>query len=60
MESLDHPIRPGQPDRRNRQADLLGRFEIDHQLKPRRLLDGQIGRFRSFQDLIERPPESSA
>jgi hypothetical protein len=45
---------------RNRDADLLGCFKIDYKLKPRRLLDGQIGGFRSFQDLIERPPESSA
>ena len=38
--------------RRNRQADLLRRLEIDHQLKLRRLLDGQIGRLGSLQDFV--------
>src|SRR5437667_4022371 len=42
MFSLDHPIRPVQNRRRNRQADLLRRFQIDHQLKLCRPLDGEI------------------
>src|SRR5262245_31419417 len=37
---------------RNRQADLLGGFEIDYELKLRRLLHRQIGRFRAFQNLV--------
>jgi len=35
---LDHPIRPRQHIRRNRQADLFGRFEIDDELELFRLL----------------------
>ena len=35
------PVRPRQHIRRNRQADLLGSFQIDHQLELRRLLDGR-------------------
>src|SRR4029077_18257776 len=33
---LDHPIRPRQHIRRNRQTDLLGCFQIDEQLELRR------------------------
>jgi hypothetical protein len=35
---FDHFVRPRQHIWRNRQADLLRRLEIDHQLKLRRLL----------------------
>ena len=35
----DHFIRPHQHVRRNRQADLLGGFQIDDELELRRLLD---------------------
>jgi hypothetical protein len=38
LPSLDQPIRSGEQLRRNRQTDLLGRLEIDHQLELRRLL----------------------
>src|SRR5262249_16693387 len=41
--SLDHLIRPVQHRLRNCEADLLGRLQIDHQLKFLRLLDWQIG-----------------
>ena len=50
--SLDHLVRPRQHVRRNRQADLLGGFEIDDQLKLRRLLDGKIGRLGAFEDFV--------
>ena len=49
--SLDHPIRPRQHLRRNRQADLLGCFEIDHQLELRRLLDRQSAGLAPFRIL---------
>src|SRR5262245_63921941 len=49
---LDHLIRPRQNIGRNRESDLLRGFEIDHKLELRRLLDGQIGRLGSFQDLV--------
>ena len=38
--------------RRNREADLLGGFQVDHQLKLGRLLDRQIRRLDSLQDLL--------
>ena len=42
--SSDHFVRSRQHIRRNRQADLLSRFQIDDELELRRLLHGQIGR----------------
>jgi hypothetical protein len=39
LPSLDQLIRPGEHFRRDRQADLLCRLEINHELKLRRLLD---------------------
>jgi hypothetical protein len=39
LPSFDHLIRPQQHVRRDRQADLLGCLEIDHELELRRLLD---------------------
>src|SRR6266404_1583081 len=50
--SLDHLIRSHQHVRRDRQADLLGGFQVDHQLELRRLLDGKIGGLRAFQNLV--------
>ena len=38
--------------RRNRDADLLGGLEIDHELKLHRLLYGQIGWLSAFQNLV--------
>jgi hypothetical protein len=43
LPSFDHLIRSHQHIRRNRQADLLGGFEVYYQLKLRGLLDGKIG-----------------
>jgi hypothetical protein len=40
-----HSVRPDQHIRRDREADLLGGFEIEEQFKLHRLLDGQVGRF---------------
>src|SRR5262245_55183180 len=40
---LDHPVRSRQHIRRNRQTDLFGGFEINDELKLRRLLDWKIG-----------------
>ena len=44
-------IRSRQRVLRNRQSDLLRRLQIYHQLKIRRLLDWQIGRLGTLQDL---------
>src|SRR6266481_5322977 len=40
--SLTHLISAQQQRRRDREAEPLGRFEIDHQLQPCRLLDGKV------------------
>jgi hypothetical protein len=40
--SLDHLIRSGQHVGRNREADLLGGFQIDDELKLRRLFYGLL------------------
>jgi hypothetical protein len=45
---LDHLIRSRQHIRWNRQAHLLGCFQIDDELELRRLLDGQVGRLGAF------------
>src|SRR4030095_10543835 len=41
--SLDHPIRSRQHVGRNRETDLLGRLQVDDELKLLRPLDGQVG-----------------
>src|SRR5262245_27575951 len=50
---LDHPIRSCQHVGRNGQADLLGGFEIDDQLKLLWLLYRKIGGLSAFQDLVD-------
>ena len=49
---LNDFIRSRQHIRRNRQADLLGGFEIDHELKLLRLLHWKIGGLGAFQDFV--------
>lgn len=44
--SPNYPVRPRQHIRRDRQADLLGGFEVDDEFKLDRLLDGKISRFK--------------
>jgi hypothetical protein len=46
-------IRPRQYTRRNRQADLLGGFQIDNELELLRLLNWQIGGPRTLQDFVD-------
>ena len=50
--SSNYSVRPVQHRLRNRQADLLRRLEIDHQLELRRLLYRQIGGLGSLQDSV--------
>ena len=50
---LDHLVRLQQQQRRNRQAQRLGRLRIDDQLELRGLLDGQISRLGAFQELVD-------
>jgi len=51
LTSFDHLIRSHQHIRRNRQADLLGGFEVYYQLKLRGLLDGRSAGFAPFKIL---------
>ena len=50
---LDHLIRPRQHIGRDRQTDLFSRFQVDDQLKLRRLLHRQISRLGTFQDFVD-------
>src|SRR5262245_32587744 len=50
--SFDQPIRSGEHLRRNRQADLIRRLEINHQLELRGLFHRQIGRLGSLQNPV--------
>src|ERR1044071_7894703 len=51
--SLDHSIRSRQHVWWNRKADLLGGFQIDHQLELSRLFHWQVGRFRAPKDFVD-------
>jgi hypothetical protein len=48
---FDHFVRPYQHIRWNCQANLLGGFQIDDQLKLHRLLDRKIRGLGTFEDL---------
>ena len=50
--SFDHPVRAKQHRLRDRYAERLGRFHVDHQLELRRLLDWQIRGLRALEDLV--------
>src|ERR1041385_7286225 len=52
LASSNHPIGPRQHLLWNRHADLFGSFEIDHQLKFRRLLNGEIRGLGSLEDFV--------
>jgi hypothetical protein len=48
LPSLDHFIRSIEHRLRKNETDLFCRFQINHQLELRRLLDGKIARLGSF------------
>src|SRR5207342_1070960 len=50
--SSNYPIRPREKFRRECQANLLRCLQVDHKLKPRRLLHWQVSRFGTFQNLV--------
>src|SRR5438128_6749367 len=50
--SSDHFIRPLEHADWNCQTNLFGRLEVNDELKLRRLLNRQISRFGTFQDLV--------
>jgi len=52
LASFNYFIRPHQHIRRNRQADLLGSFEIDHEFKLRRLFHGMICGLCAFWNFV--------
>jgi hypothetical protein len=56
--SANHLVGPCQHVGRNREADLLRRFEIDDELKLGRLLDRQMSGLRAFQDFVHVPSSS--
>src|SRR5262245_41142613 len=49
----DHLIRPHQHVGWNRQTDLLGRFQVDDELKLHRLLHGEVGGLPAFEDFVD-------
>src|SRR5262245_13786234 len=49
---LDHLIRPHQHIRWYRDADLLGGYQVNHELKLRGLLDWQIGGLSAFENFV--------
>jgi hypothetical protein len=51
--SFEHPIRSRQDIRRNYETDLLGGFEIDHQLDLVDSLDRQILGFDTTEDTLD-------
>jgi hypothetical protein len=50
---LDHPIRAHKDRWRDREAERLGGFHVDHQLELRRQLYRQIGGLGPFKDLVD-------
>src|SRR5215467_241979 len=51
--SLDHLIRPPQHRRWNREADGLGRLEVDDEIEPVLLLDRKVSRRSTLQDALD-------
>src|SRR6266702_4280845 len=56
---LDYLVGAQQQRRRDKEADGSGSFEIEHELKDRRLLNWKIGRRGAAEDLDERPVRSA-
>jgi hypothetical protein len=48
--SLDNFVDTGEQQWRHREAERLGGLEIDDQLEPSRLLNGQVGSFLAFEN----------
>jgi hypothetical protein len=47
---FDHLVGAGEEGGWDRQTDFLSSLQIDDQFEPSWLLDGQLGRFASFED----------
>ena len=50
---LNHLVGAAKQDCWHLQPHRLRRLEIDHQLELGRLLDGQLGRIRPFENLVD-------
>src|SRR2546422_5937751 len=50
---LNDLIRPREHRRRDGEAQRLRRLQIDHQLELRRLLNGEVARSATLQDLVD-------
>lgn len=50
---LDDPVRARQHVGRSRQADVFRRRQIDDEVELRRLLNGQVDRLRTFENLVD-------
>ena len=50
--SFDDLIRAQQQRRRDREAERLGGLQVDHQLELRGLLDGEVARLGTLDDLV--------
>ena len=48
----DHPGRLIENDRRNRDTELIGRFQVDDQVELCRPLHGQVRRLGAFEDFV--------
>ena len=50
---LDHLIRPREHRLRDCQAERLRSLEVDHQIEPGGLLDGEVAGLRPLEDLVD-------
>ena len=50
---LNHRVRAQQQRLRDGDTERLRGFEVDDQLELRRLLDGEVGRLRALEDLVD-------
>ena len=53
IRSFDHLVRPHQERLRDRQADGLGCFEVNDEVKLRGLFHREISRLRAFENLVD-------
>jgi hypothetical protein len=50
---LDNMVRSDEDGPRDREAESPGGLQVDDQLELRRLLHGQVGGLRAFEDLVD-------